>query len=249
MAEREADKDRALDVYLEEYKSLRAEVLARVQTQNQAFNFLFLIMGATITAVIAAANSAISAEPPQPAHLESVINGVALLLPLVTAPLGFIFFDNEIMIHAIGSYLYYGDGGALVHSKTGNAKVFGGVMSFEYLPRKTNTLHHQVSSSRWLLFLVPIVLPILWLCGRMVERWDWWSSYSLTTIIFGSFIFLLDIIAFFLWIKAMVWISRNKKKQNKLFEKHKKTDNGICNHILVDPAVSSENSNTLCSTS
>src|SRR4051812_14701550 len=101
MSEDEARIGRAFNCLIAEYNSLRGEVLARIGTQNQCFNFLLIITGAAITAVISTVNAG------KEEYLPSVIISVALLLPLVTCPLGYMFFDNVVMIHAIGSHLYH----------------------------------------------------------------------------------------------------------------------------------------------
>jgi hypothetical protein len=83
----------AFSCHLAEYNSLRQEVLSRIQTQVQCFNFVLFITGAAITAVITTVNSSQSGNYPL------IFLAAGLLLPLFTCPLGYMFFDNEIMIH------------------------------------------------------------------------------------------------------------------------------------------------------
>jgi hypothetical protein len=140
------NKTNVLNAFLAEYNTLRSELLGRIQTQNQTFNFLLIIVGASITAVITTANSN------RPENLVPVTFAVVLLLPLVTCPLAYMFFDNELMIHAIGSYIYW-DRRLKFIELTSNEHLFGSITDFKYLPPST----HKVFSADFAREVVPLL--------------------------------------------------------------------------------------------
>jgi hypothetical protein len=126
-----------------EYESLRQEFFARLESQRQAFSYLAIILAALI-ALIGADKA-----PNNPAV-------VLLPLPLVVAPLGFIFFDNELVIWGIAAYIR--DNLRPELSKLVDHKVllYEGRFSGSHRSR----LHLVLSSGRWLLFVIPTALPI-----------------------------------------------------------------------------------------
>lgn len=199
------------DAYLAEYNSLRSEVLARFQTQNQAFNFLLIVLGAAITAVISTANS------DTPENLASVILSVALLLPLATCPLGYMFFDNELMIHAIGSYIYY-DRRKKLESLTGHPHFFGTLTDFKHLPPSTNSVFHPISRGRWLLFCIPAFIPLLFTPLYAFTRWPTITGYSGVMLAAAAITFVFDLIACFWLARAVLWVFENARYQANLAE-------------------------------
>src|SRR5215216_4594836 len=159
------------NAYLAEYNTLRAELLARIQTQNQAFNFLLIIVGASITAIIATANS------DKPWNLVPVTFAIVLLLPLLTCPLAYMFFDNELMIHAIGSYIYW-DRRIGFTKLTSDEHLFKSITDFKYLPPSTHTVFQPISRGRWYLFCIPTLLPIIFLPIYTFVKWASLPNYS-----------------------------------------------------------------------
>lgn len=204
------NEKKLLDIFLAEYNSLRAEIIARTQTQNQVLNFLLIIIGATISAVVVSANSNI--------NMRLVLLIVALFLPLITFPLAFIFFDAEIMIHAVGSHLHENlrkniSNIVEVDKPQDERLVFASTWDFEHLDTTTKARQHLLSIGRWWIFLVPTFIPVLALVIYSIENWGWWSTqliplstvHSTTLIISGFVVFLIDILMSFLLVLGINW--------------------------------------------
>jgi hypothetical protein len=143
----------ALQVHMAEYTLLRQEVLSRMATQSQAFNYLLVVIGVAATALV----NGLGKE--QDAYL-SIVLLVTILLPLVSAPLGFIFFDNEMVLHAIGSYI---DRAWRPRTRelVADADILGNIWLFVGLDASSPRIHRRLSQGRWLLFLLPTVVPVL----------------------------------------------------------------------------------------
>jgi hypothetical protein len=209
MSDTDPNKTNVFNAYLAEYNTLRSEVLARIQTQNQTFNFLLIVVGASITAIITTANS------DKPWNLVPVTFAVVLLLPLVTCPLAYMFFDNELMIHAIGSYLYW-DRRLKFVAFTGDEHLFRSISDFKFLPPSTHKVFQPISRGRWYLFCVPAFLPLVFVPFYTYAKWSAVQHYS--NVVKGSavIIFLLDIVEVFILARVIKWIFDNNKFQHQL---------------------------------
>lgn len=205
MVDNESKPELVLDVYLKQFEKLREESFNRMQSQNQSFNNLLLIMGVAITALV----SVLNATNVLVTYL--VFAGIALFLPLITAPLGLIFFDNEIVIYAIGSYIdndWLNEVRALVK----DPKVFGDVWEFKYLHKSTRFTHTTISVGRWLLYLIPTVFPILSLVAITIVDWGWWnklilvrSKYTDMLVILCVIVFVLDVLITYSLLQGIIW--------------------------------------------
>ena len=237
IADEEDDSD-TLNAYYEEYKSLRAEVLARVQTQNQAINYVLIIIGVTITALITVLKDAETRT-----YIPTVITLVMLLLPLFTSPFAFIFFDNEMMIHAIGSLLFF-DRRKRVEELVGNSNVFSDVFEFKYLPKRkrlsskpkefeeTRFLFHRVSRARWFLFYIPIFVPTICIFIYTICNSWWWDKYEFVIpnskfliVSLGITTFLVNVYIFYLLCRVGRWLRWNRRLQSarkNVWMKHRK---------------------------
>lgn len=204
------DNSKLLDVYLAEYNSLRAEIIARTQTQNQVLNFLLIIIGAATSANVAGINAGI--------NVNLILLITALLLPLITFPLAFIFFDAEIMIHAVGSHLHENlrkyIGSVVEADKLEGARLaFKSTLDFEHLNSTTKATQHWLSIGRWFIFLIPTLMPVLSLILYSLEDWGWWYKnliplspiYSITLIMSGLIVFLIEILMSLLLLCAIIW--------------------------------------------
>jgi len=130
-----------LDVDLAEYNRCFAEISARFTYQTAAFT----ILAAGIGAIFAFGKLT----EPQTAAL------VCLFAPLFIAPLGFIFFDNELQIWRVARYMRY-TLRLRVASLSGDTQSlavddysFGTIAARRTIP--------FLSVGRWLIFLVPAV--------------------------------------------------------------------------------------------
>jgi hypothetical protein len=213
------EEKRALDIYIAEYNSLRSEQLSRAQTQNYAFNFLILTIGASLTAIITTANSSSGYSLP------TVVLAVALALPLATCPLAYIFFDNEIMIHAVGSYLHYESRLHMVRI-VGDSSILGSPMAFDHLPLSTHHVFPRVSQGRWVLFCIPTFFSILVLPFYVYQQWPFLSKhlppsglYYTATIGAIFLIYILDLIACWRLSSAIRWTFENARYQVDLHRK------------------------------
>jgi hypothetical protein len=221
------NSDRIFTLYLEEFKILRQEQVMRVQTQNQAFNFLLITIGAAITAIITTANTAVIT------HLPAVIGGVLLLLPIIGCPLSFIFFDNEIMIHAAGSYIHY-NRRKRFKKLTGDGDVLASHMSFYHLPSNTVDVFKPVSWGRWYVFLIPTFLPVIMLpIYVFIFSWNYFepllvpvSAYSATAVGSVTIIYVINLIFCYFLYKAVMWVYQNTQFQEKLRDDERSRDKG-----------------------
>jgi hypothetical protein len=133
----------AANALIAEYESLREEFFARLESQRQAFNYLAIILAAMI-ALIGAERL-----PVDPVML-------VLALPLVVAPLGFIFFDNELVIWGIAGYIRDTLRPQLSKLVGQNVLLYEG----RFAESHGSKLHLFLSTGRWLLFVIPTILPI-----------------------------------------------------------------------------------------
>lgn len=212
MSDSDPNKTNVFNAYIAEYNTLRSELLARIQTQNQAFNFLLIIVGAAITAIITTANSEKSA------NLVPVVLAIALLLPLVTCPLAYMFFDNELMIHAIGSYIYW-DMRVRFIELTNDPSLFKSISDFSYLPPSTRSVFQPISRGRWYLFCIPTFLPLIFTPIYIYVKWASLPNYSSVIEISAIIIFLLDVLEAFILLRAIIWVFVNNKYQHQLTAK------------------------------
>ena len=208
MSATDSNKTILFNAYLAEYNTLRSELLARIQTQNQTFNFLLIVVGASITAVITTANSG---KP----NLVPVTFAVVLLLPLVTCPLAYMFFDNELMIHAIGSYLYW-DRRLKFIALTGDEHVFGSITDFRFLPASTHKVFQPISRGRWYLFCIPTFLPIVFVPFYTYAKWATMQNYSNGVMALAVVVLVVDIVEVVILAGVIKWIFDNNKYQHQL---------------------------------
>lgn len=192
-----------INVYITEYNSLRGEIQGRIQTQTQAFNFLLIILGAYIAALVSTLTT-------KPEHLPAVALAVTLLLPLISCPLAYIFFDNEMMIHAIGSYLYY-DLRKRLAVLIDDQQLFASLFDFQYLPRSTPGVFALISRGRWVLFCLPTFLPLVFVPLYVWHEWGALSSYSGLVRGAAVSIYALDVYGCYILGRAIRWVFENAK--------------------------------------
>lgn len=196
MSAEDAVKQQKINVYLKEYDSLRAEIFNRLSAQGQAFSFFSTIIGVLIGLKAAAGGTA--------GEKALLLDLLILGLPLIAAPFGFIFFDNEIMIFRNGSYInevlrpklesLLGDGELLCCDSK----------NFQYLGDFTKRTHTQISYGRWSLFLLPTaVLIIYWIDSGLFSR----LKGPLPQVIL-----LVDLVYALLMIIAMIAAKNAQKK-------------------------------------
>jgi len=141
--------EKAVDADIAEFVSAREEVFARIESQRQSFNYLVTLS----TAVLAFIGSALA-----PSGIRFDIR-LVMFTPLLAAPLAFIFFDNELVIWTLGRYIREDLAPRL------SAAVGRDVLTMEarrggFLTGGVGTIHLALSVGRWILFLLPIGLPL-----------------------------------------------------------------------------------------
>jgi hypothetical protein len=192
-----------IEVKLAEYNSLREEILVRLESHSEAFNYLLLAIGAAITAVLTAAA--------QKVDIGFILPALALLLPAVTIPLAFIFFDHEMVMDAIGSHLHCSLRPSL-HRLLNTHDVLHSVWEFKHLPASTQRVHVRVMIGRWALFLSTTVLPILCLIAYTAFHWGWWRKFlvlldrpdSTLALLLGVGFCVLDLILLSILASTMI---------------------------------------------
>ncbi|WP_210480780.1 hypothetical protein [Naasia sp. SYSU D00948] len=207
----DASRDRALSAYLAEYDKLRAEQFTRMETQNHTFNFALLVLAAGIGAVVSLATGQ-KAEAVTPGIL-----AVCLLLPLLGCPLAFKFFDNEILIHAVGSYLFR-DRRLRIREAVGDDSFnIRRISEFIDLPDHTRSVWWLASVGKWFLFAVPTFLPtaIALLYGG-AELGQLHATIPPAVIVVSFGILALDIALCAALIPVMRWVWINRRFQRGL---------------------------------
>jgi hypothetical protein len=139
-----------LDVHLARYSSFRAEILGRISFQSQAFNYLVVVLGAAV----AAGAALLQAERPDLVQL------LILFIPIVTAPLSYIYFDNELMIMGIGGNIFTDLSNHV--SSAVKHEVQLGARALLYLEDSTRCAHRWLSYGRWLAFIMPSLGPTIY---------------------------------------------------------------------------------------
>lgn len=174
--EAEGSSDRLFELHMKEFESLRAEIFERLESQRQAFNYLITLLGA-----IAALIGVFAKE----GNLDfNLLAKLSLLLPLIVSPLGFIFFDNEILIWSIATYIH-------CRLRRGLARLVGKTNIFElegrgsiYLLGNSRRLHLLLSAGRWLLFFIPPVISVIYaLTMKAWQNWSWWIPFSVILVV------------------------------------------------------------------
>jgi hypothetical protein len=142
--------NQALSVYLAKYDSLRQELFQRFQFQGQAFNFLILVL----TALLATGAAQVGQGRGE------LLSGLSLLIPLVTGPFGFLYLAHDLMIFGIAGYIQR-DLSQDVSQVLGR-KISLADSRFEHLSAAGILAHRVLAPSRWLLFIFPTVIPVVY---------------------------------------------------------------------------------------
>lgn len=183
-----------VDIYLAEYNSLRTEQMKRIDSQNQAFYYLLLALGIAGSVVVAGFK--------ENAPIQEVIFWVLLFLPVISAPFAFIFFDHEMAIHSVGSYIYWVWSKNTVHRLVQNEHIYGNSLEFPLLRNSSGAIHKWLSICRWLLFIFPIILPVFGTPIYFFIHLKWWMNIfhyqSYEETLFG-FIF-----CYIMWLFAVI---------------------------------------------
>jgi hypothetical protein len=174
----EALRKSRLEVHLTEYKALRDEILKRLDTQRQAFNYTVVVLGAIVTGLgILVGRDGNSPFLPLLPHL-------SLLVPLIVGPLAFIFFDDELVMYRdifhickyvryrVADQLGWDDGGADARLAYGNSLFVVEAYGFDWLDPRSQSVHPVLSLGRWLLFVLPVALPPLNFIYCLFRDWN-----------------------------------------------------------------------------
>jgi hypothetical protein len=128
---------------LQEYETVWAEVFARFENQREAFNYVLIVIG-----------GAAAAYPTLGSHGPLLVY-FYLLAPLVITSLGYIFFDNEIMIWGIVYYTRQHLRPRIQQLTGDDAAVDLEQRRFAYMPAGARSAHRMLSYGRWAVFLMP----------------------------------------------------------------------------------------------
>lgn len=157
--------EKVADSYLAEFESLRDEIFSRFESQRQAFNYLMALIAA-LAALIASDKFRLD---------QSYI----VFLPLIAAPLGFIFFDNEIVIWSIGAYIN-NDLRPRLSEAVGRDVLLIESRRSTYISGSNSILHLLLSIGRWILFLLPVGFPIGYaIKNRLWTGWPFGVPFGL----------------------------------------------------------------------
>jgi hypothetical protein len=180
--------DKELTVYMAKYGSLREELFQRFQFQGQAFNFLILVL----TALLATGAAQFGQGRGE------FLTGLALLIPLVTGPFGYLYLAHDLMIFGIAGYIQ----GDLTQDVS---RVLGRDISladarFDHLSDAGLLAHRVLAPSRWLLFIFPTVVPVVYAAFFS----DVWKAFPY------SVLFVLDCIVVAVLLLTMAAAAREQ---------------------------------------
>jgi hypothetical protein len=174
-----------LSVYLAKYGSLRAETASRFQFQAQAYNFLVVVLAAATTAAAALLGS----------DYADRIGELILALPLVAGPLGYLYVSNDLMIFGIAGYLDRGLSRD-ISAVLGRDVVLSDAR-LDALSRRGRVTLAALGYSRWLLFVVPTVGPIVYAALAT----DAWREFPVLLLFAADCLIALGLLAA-IWVTA-----------------------------------------------
>jgi hypothetical protein len=157
-------------VYVAVFNSHSTGVQNRLQAQQQAFQYLVGVLTAASAATVALVAA-------KDLHFDlNLVPRLALALPIVVAPLAFIFFDNELMIFETGHHA----------SRTlrklsdmiGDDILFTGGPPLSTRHVISRLIHPLLSVGRWLLFVVPCLGPTVYAAVTGWNTWLWNWPYN-----------------------------------------------------------------------
>lgn len=192
-------KLKTVDAHIAEYNALRAEILARLQSQGQAFSYLVTTIAATVGGITYLLKE----------KEYSLIPGLGLFLPLVIAPLAFIFFDNELMIFR---------NGFLIHRHLKSEILINlGQNVFLLEERGTDIgrfnleIHRVLSFGRWLLFVVPVLGPTIYAFAYPAR----WSAFYRVILILDCLVAAVLLLA----ISAGIMVQARWRRLSRALDK------------------------------
>ncbi len=184
-----------LEVHMAEYNSLRDEVLARLEGQRQAVNFLLVALAGTLSAFMVSIDKT-SVLQSYSLDLREWAAMVGLLVPMIAGPLIFMFFDNEFMMFRNGYHILH-------HIKpdcetmVGEGVLEADVKGFECLLPPSVWAHTLVSYARWIMFFIPTALPVIF-GYQYLDHWDrsfwdlvWWIDLAVTLLLLSAVVMAL----------------------------------------------------------
>lgn len=175
--------EKAVDADLAEFGSLRDEVFARIESQRQSFNYLITLS----TAVLAFIASAMA---PSDGGVSFDLR-LIMFVPLLAAPLAFIFFDNELVIWSLGRYIRENLSPRLSEA-VGRDVLMSEAKRGGLLTGGIGYVHLALSVGRWLLFLLPIGLPLWYGLHIRADRgWTYVPSFWVVVVLDGLVLGLL----------------------------------------------------------
>jgi hypothetical protein len=187
-----------LSVYLSKYESMRAETASRFQFQVQTFNFLVVVLTAFVVA------SASMLESGQVSQFERLI----LALPLIAGPLGYLYVSNDLMIFGIAGYLDRGLSRE-VSAIVGRDLVLTDAR-LAYLSRRGGATLAALGYSRWLLFVVPTVVPVAYAALAT----DGWRELPFSLLFVADCLIALGLLAA-IWMTALEqvdWVQEHSRQ-------------------------------------
>ncbi len=178
----------ALSVYLAKYGSLRAETASRFQFQAQAYNFLVVVLTAAAVASASLLGSG------QSVRFEQLV----LVLPLIAGPLGYLYVSNDLMIFGIAGYLDR-ELSRDVSRVLGRDVVLSDARLDALSPRGRTTLA-ALAYSRWLLFVVPTVAPVVYAALAT----DVWRTFPVALLFAADCLIALGLL-------AAIWVTTREQ--------------------------------------
>jgi hypothetical protein len=189
-------EEKAVDAQIAEFGSAREEVFARIESQRQSFNYLVTLS----TAVLAFIGSALT-----PSGVRFDVR-LVMFTPLLAAPLAFIFFDNELVIWTLGRYIRE-ELAPRVSAAVGRDVLVMEATRGGFLSGGIGAVHLALSVGRWLLFLLPIGLPLWYGFHIHAERgWPYVPPFRVLAVLDALVLALLCLaIVAALLLRFRVW--------------------------------------------
>ena len=166
-----------VNVYVAEYNRLGTEILNRLAAQSQLFIYALGLMTAAGTAIAGVFQGDWIGQAYRPIAVVLILLAFSLLM----AALSSMYFEHEVMIHAIGSYLYH-EQRRRVRREVGGTGLFRSVLGFQYLPPTTRAAHSTYVGTRIWVFTAPNFVPPLILLALVPAAGAWAAQHG----VFGA---------------------------------------------------------------
>jgi len=185
MTTQQNQRNTSIDVYLEEFKALREEILLRMKERNATVNYILLLISALIVAIW---------QIPGRIEPEKTFIIFLLIIPVIFFFLALIYCWHDLMIASLGGYI-----NQILRPNLIKVCHHEDILGWErYLQRRSKSLSWKIMSFfNRLILVVPIPISTISLFTLMKPQI--FKTAGITLAIFDLLLFI-TILILFLWI-------------------------------------------------